>query len=135
MRKESVRITDKLKPYGISRPVRELQKGGGEGGDKIRWRWENYTWRKEEECIWYSGKSEEFVSKGDGWERLQGFPEKGHEIACKGSEEGEMQRDKSLVCTINLALESKKPVPFNRACMFTKRLGPSITFYVHMPVT
>lgn len=92
---------------------------------------------KEERCIWYSGESDEIVSKGDGWERLQGFPGKGGDgkIACKGSEEEEMQREKSLVCTTNLALGSKKPVPFNRACMFTKGLGPSIIFYVNMPVT
>lgn len=45
------------------------------------------------------------------------------------------ERRKLLACTANLVLRSKKPVPFNRMCVFTKRLGPSTTFYVNIPMT
>lgn len=50
-------------------------------------KWENYRWRKGEGCIWCSGESEETVSKGDGYERLQGLPEEGGDgkTARKGS--------------------------------------------------
>lgn len=43
--------------------------------------------------IWYSEWTEENFSKGDGWGRLQGFPEKDgdEKIACKGFEEGEIK--------------------------------------------
>lgn len=73
--------------------------------------------------------SEEIVRKEDGWEMLQGFPEKGsnEKLRARDLKRGKMQREKLLVCTTNLALGSKEPVPFTRVCMFTKRLGVSIT--------
>lgn len=78
---------------------------------------------REEGCIWYSRDSEE-ISNRNGRERLQRFTEKGSDekIASKGQKR---EKCKGSVCTSKLALGSKKPIPFNRACMFTKRLGPS----------
>lgn len=45
---ESIRITDKLKPYKISRTICVLQKEAEKRQNlwKIAWRWENHTWIK-----------------------------------------------------------------------------------------